>query len=155
MPEIPEVEQVQLIKYVADYIRGIAAITQDVAVEFQRGGRAEGLVVKANAGQYKQKVYVNGTTGEFKGEFSFMVLSTVKASDGEDATLAATKPLQDIADHFDGLTKAEIEALDIGDNREASKLEMTAQPQDMAGIQENGDITFFAVYTLTYRRIGA
>ena len=156
MTETPPAEMAQLVKYVTEYIRDITALSgQAVAIEFQTTGRTAGLVVKANAGQYKQKVYVNGSTGEFVGQFSFMVLSTVAASDGEVATLNATKPLQDIADDFDGLTKTEIEALEIGDSREASKIEMTTQPQDMAGIQENGDITFFAVYTLTYRRKGA
>lgn len=152
MPDIPPVEQIQLIKYVADYIRTITALSgKTIEVEFAKQ-RGNSLVIKANAGQYKQKTYVNSQPGQFKGEFSFMVLSTVAATDGEDSVLLATKPLQDIADDFDNM---DISALTLGDNRTAVKLEMTTQPQDMAGIQENGDITFFAVYTLTYRRKGA
>jgi hypothetical protein len=152
MPDIPPVEQIQLIKYVSDYIRTITALSgKTIDVEFARQ-RGDSLVVKANSGEYKQKKYINSQPGQFLGVFSFMVLSTVAASDGEDSVLLATKPLQDIADDFDGL---DISTLSLGDKRNAVKLEMTTQPQDMAGIQENGDITFFAVYTLTYRRKGA
>lgn len=78
-----------------------------------------------------------------------MVLSTVKASDGEESVLKATEPLYAIADAFDMLDAS---SLNLGENRKPVKIEMTTAPQDMAGVQENGDIIFFAAYTLQYTR---
>lgn len=150
MPEIPQAEQRQIIDHLAEAIEGITALSgATVAIEFARG--EAGLVIKANGGPYKQKTYVNGPAGDFVGELSFMVLNTVQQSDGVDSVLGATEPLLTIADFFDTL---DISTLDIGE-RAAVKIEMTSRPQDMAGVQENGTITFFAVYTLTYRKKGA
>lgn len=147
MADIPQVEQLQLIKHVATIVSGIVN-SIPVCIEFARG-RDNALIVKSNAGQYKQKVYVNGAKGEFKGDYSFMVLSTVKASDGEESVLKATEPLYAIADAFDMLDAS---SLNLGENRKPVKIEMTTAPQDMAGVQENGDIIFFAAYTLQYTR---
>jgi hypothetical protein len=150
MPEIPQAEQRQIIDHLADAIKAITALSGvPVAIEYARG--EAGLVIKANGGPYKQKTYVNGPAGDFVGEFSFMVLNTVEQSDGVDSVLDGTAPLLTIADYFDTLN---IATLDIGE-RKPVKIEMTSRPQDMAGVQENGTITFFAVYTLTYRKKGA
>ena len=150
MPDIPPVEQRQLIDYLAAAIEAIPALAgSQVAVEDAKG--AQGLVIKANGGPYKQKRYINGQTGDFVGEFSFMLLNTVEHTDGRESLLAASAPLVAISDYFDTLA---ISGLDIGE-RLPVKIEMTTAPQDMAGIQENGTITFFAVYTLTYRKKGA
>jgi hypothetical protein len=152
MAEIPAVEQDQLIEYLADIVSA-ALSSAACAVEFNRG--EAGLVIKSNGGPYKQKQYINGTVGDFTGEFSFMVMNTVLSTDGKASVLLGTKPLEDLADYFGELTKAELLALEIGDEREPVKIEMTSRPQDQAGVQENGSITFFAVYTLTYRKKGA
>ncbi|CAK0743320.1 hypothetical protein CCP3SC1AL1_110046 [Gammaproteobacteria bacterium] len=153
MPEEPEepVEEPQLIKYVADLIAAITDLNRTVEIELATGA-TNALIVKSNGTTYKQKVYVNGTLGAFTSEFSFMVLSPVIATDGEASALEGTKPLFTIANYFDSLN---VSALDIGEKRIPIKIEMTGQPQDMTGVRTDGDITFFAVYTLTYRKTGA
>ena len=150
MPDIPPAEQRQIIDHLADAIEAIPALAgAKVALEVARGEK--GLVIKANGGPYKQKRYINGQTGDFVGEFSFMLLNTVEHSDGRDSVLEGTAPLLTIADYFDNLA---ISSLDIGD-RTPVKIEMTSEPQDMAGAQEDGTVIFFAVYSLTYRKKGA
>ena len=150
MPDIPPVEQAQLIEHLADAIEAIPGLAGAlVAVEYAKG--QAGLVIKANGGPYKQKRYINGVAGDFVGEFSFMVLNTVEHTDGLDSALSGTEPLLTIADYFDNLAMS---SLDIGE-RTPVKIEMTSAPQDMAGVQENGTVVFFAVYSLTYRKKGA
>jgi hypothetical protein len=149
MATIPPVEQSQLIEHIAYIIGAIPSLSgTPVKVEFARG--ETGLVIKANGGTYKQKRYINGTAGDYVGEFAFMLLNVVEHTDGMDSVLAATKPLSDVADYFDTLNAAN---MSLG-GRKGVKMEMTSRPQDMAGVQEDGTATFFAVYTLTYRKKG-
>lgn len=149
MATIPPVEQSQLVEHIAYAIEQIPSLAgTPVKIEFARG--ETGLVIKGNGGLYKRKRYINGPSGDFVGEFNFMLLNVIEHSDGMDSILAATKPLQDVAEYFDTLNAA---ALELG-GRQGVKIEMTSRPQDMAGVQDDGTVTFFAVYTLTYRKKG-
>jgi hypothetical protein len=150
MATIPPTEQGQLLEHIAYAIEQIPALAgATVKIEFARG--ETGLVIKANGGVYKQKRYINGPSGDFVGTFNFALLNVVEHTDGMDSVLAGTKPLHDVAEYFDTLDAS---TLALG-GRKGVKIEMTSRPQDMAGVQEDGTVTFFAVYTLTYRKKGA
>ena len=132
-------DQTQIIVALQEWINGLAVLDDRLYLEFQNNGF--GYCVKSNGGAITDE----DICGNFSAEVQFSIYFTTNAI--PDSAGETFKPLNDLSAWFRANGAA---GLEIGDRRTPDEITTLKAPSDLAGLDEQGNATFFAIYRLTY-----
>jgi hypothetical protein len=129
----------QVVDAVREWINGLGVLTGHLYLEYVENGPF-GYCIKADGGSVTEE----DIAGDFTAEVPFEIHYTVNYT-ADDPTIY--KPLNDLSAWFkaNGTT-----GLDLGDRRTPDSIKTIKGPSDMSGLDEDGNVTFFSVYQLTY-----
>lgn len=131
----------QVIAALTSWINGLGILPDTLHIEYVPDSHSLGFCIKS-AGGY---VIDEDIIGDFSAEVPFEIYYTTNAV--PDGAAAIYEPLNDLSAWFraNGTT-----GLDLGDRRTPDEIITTRGPTDQSGQDEDGNVTFFSSFSLTY-----
>jgi hypothetical protein len=134
-------DAIQIVAAIQAWINGLNILDEHLYLEYTESTTGLGMCIKANGGVITDE----DICGDYSAEVPFIVYNTVNVT--PDGAALAYKPLNDLGAWFKANGPL---GLDIGERRTPDLMLMTRGPMDQSGKDESGNITFMAVYSLTY-----
>jgi len=130
----------QIIQMLQEYINSLNILDSHLYLEFSESDTGFGYVIKADGGSITDEDIL----GNFTATQPFIIY--YKTNFVTDS-IASCKPLNDLSAHF---KKNGVIGLDIGERRVPDEIITLKGATDLSGQDEDGNVTFFSVYSLTY-----
>lgn len=129
----------QVVESVRQWINNIGILTGPLYLEYVEDGPF-GYCIKAEGGSITDEDIL----GNFTAEVPLFIYYTVNYTADDPGVY---KPLNDLSAWFRANGTS---GLDLGVRRTPAKITTLAGPKDQYGKDEDGNVTFFAVYQITY-----
>lgn len=131
----------QVVAALQAWINSLDILDGHLWLEYVEDAEGLGYCIKADGGLITEE----DICGNFTAELPFIIYYTTSIV--PDGAGAVYKPLNDLSAWFKANGPA---GLEIGERRSVRRLLTLAAPKDLAGKDELGNATFFAVYQITY-----
>jgi hypothetical protein len=131
----------QVLVALQDWINGLSILNSKLYLEYTDNKDGFGYYIKSDGGAILEE----DIDGGFSAELPFSIY--FKTNDVPDSTGELFKPLNKLAAWF---RKNGTSELDIGSRRTPDELTTLRGPTDLAGKDEDGNTTFFSIFSLTY-----